>query len=80
MLRCADILVEIHDGYRDSASRIIRERFAHTHDITAFDLRPRLATEFPKSILVTPSRCAEYLSEGRTIVNNWFWMKSKSNE
>jgi len=88
----ADLLVETH-GFREDGPEdtlpLMMERFKDTHDITLFPMQPRFPHKmwdfveggpthrFAIQNVVDEPLCHGFF-EGRGL-NNWLWLKSKSN-
>ena len=80
-LNDADILVETHDFIVPGVTRLIKDRFSASHEITSIRQRERSAADFPWRTLLTTLMSNRYLeivvSEGRPEMMTWLWMRAR---
>lgn len=81
--RCPDlagawIVVELHEFARPGVSARLRERFAETHEVEAFDARPRSAGDCADRLGIPDDGLELALSEWRPEGMQWFSMWPRS--
>jgi len=79
-LRCAYILVEVHDGDVPGVSTRLRERFALTHQIAEISGRSRQPSDWPLNSKSRWEDQEDYLWEHRSEQANWLWMAPNDNQ
>lgn len=73
-LRYAQILVEVHDFVDPTISRLLRDRFQATHDLTVYRSRQRTVDDLPPVPGVGVQALLRLADEGRPSQMEWFWL------
>jgi hypothetical protein len=73
----ADLLVEAHDHKVPGVSRILRTRFAATHDIREIHPVRRRGRDHPEVRFLTPRACYYALLETRPVGLHWLYMTAR---
>ena len=75
VLRTIPILVEVHDFHDPAISRLLKTRFASTHNILAIQQEERRRRDLP-AIKGLSDRSVKFLAgEGRPARMTWLWMQ-----
>jgi hypothetical protein len=70
-LTTATVIVEAHESVRPGAERVLRERFAASHDVDVVQPSDRDAADFPELSLLEPNQRRAALGIGRTGYTPW---------
>jgi hypothetical protein len=69
------ILVEVHDCFAPGVSQRLRERFADTHSIQQYDVRPRIKSDLPSRVSLDETTGLKLMDEQRNDgENGWMLM------
>jgi hypothetical protein len=74
-LRKAFVLVELHDFVDPHISKMVRDRFTHTHRLTTVQSRPRRVEDLPAIEGVDAPTLLRLATEGRPTRMEWFWLR-----
>ncbi len=76
-LKNVDVLVELHDMFREGVSKAVKERFSATHKVTQLHSVRRSEADFPQQVKLEKKLQGWAMDEDRGETMYWYWMEAK---